>query len=185
MPKSILIRITGYLLIMSASLSGCVPQNKTVLVGDGYLSIELPPHFIVEREADGTILAYAPRKDYANLRISYVGVFSEKKDFNQAGTLTVSKDAVEKGFASNTVGQKIYYEEVKSAIEDKTPLTIHRFFVGYENVVVIMSCTIVGGFEQDKMSLQLLELIPSVIQSIAKTKGTTQHSLQPTHNPRG
>ena len=100
---------------------------KTIEIGDGSKVMDVPSHWCVETEEDGTVLAYIPDKDFANVRVSVVTIATEDQARREVlGLKIVREQAEEKGLTAKAVGDKCVFSYEEDSEEDGEALQAGR-----------------------------------------------------------
>jgi len=117
---------------------------KTVEIGDGSKVVDMPSHWHVETDDDGTVLAHVPEKDFVNVRISIVTLVTEDPERRKTfGYNLVEKEARDEGHSLEVVDDKCFFSYEEDSEEDGEALKLRFWHIGYGSSTIVMStCTI-------------------------------------------
>ena len=144
-----------------------VSRVRTVGIGDGTLLVDLPSFLLVEQEEDDIVLAYVPRKDYANLRFTILTIQTEDPTAAR-GEESVRKKALEKGSGVLEYGNKICLAYEDQSQQDGVPIVMKYWEVGMKNSLIIVSCCIDKDKLHDSIAIRVVNAVPGIIRSMRR-----------------
>ena len=142
--------------------------TKTFKMADVLIDI---PNFLATRDDSGTLVAYPPNTDFANIRVSVISILKDGKGVPNAGKTSVETRAKELGAQLNQTDHKIwcYAKEPSSEVPGST---IHFWYVALDADVVAISLFIDSKEEANPLTERVWKSVPKIIESLRK-KGET------------
>lgn len=144
-----------------------VSRLRPVRIGDGNLTVDLPEHFVTEREEGKTTVAYDPAVGDATARfsVSYVSN-AQRPEANELGVEVVRDLARKHRREVVETGGKLYYTYSERSEERRQRGDMHYWIVGLGNGVVIASCWISRTSKGKAISKSMLSSMDLAIRSL-------------------
>jgi hypothetical protein len=144
------------------------PPVQTVLLGDTAIDI---PAFLTWRDDDGTLVAYVPNTDYANLRFSLLSVTNDAGNYVPgAGTRSIMRRCKEAGAALQDEDGKVWFYSQAAASEGSPGSLVHFWHVGMDAHVLVISCFIDSAEAENPAARKVLASVPATIDSFRRAQ---------------
>ncbi len=141
-----------------------LPPLRTLQLGNVLVDIFRDLAF---RDDKGTLVAYAPDTDSANLRCSVISILKNGKEIAGAGESEVREKADQGGGAVEERHGKIVFYVVKPSSEDPKS-TIHYWYVGMGGHYVIVTLFLDHAYVDDPRSKHVRESVDLLIRSLRR-----------------
>jgi len=157
---------------------------QTFLIGDVAFEI---PDFLDTRieEEDGTLVAYLPESDYANLRFTLSTIWRDGELSVGAGDRFIRRTAAKENCDLRETDGKVWFTYAKPATEG-SPGSIMTFWeVGLGAHFMVISCFIDSAVGDPVMKQQVLDSVPDSIRSLRRVDASAPNqTMQPTVDRR-
>ena len=141
---------------------------QTFEIGETLIDI---PDFLETRDDDGTLVAFPPETDFANLRFSVISV--RKNDgtpSSGAGERHIRKKAREADAELTETNGKLWYHSIKPSSEGSDGSLMHYWFVGMDAFSMVVSCFVDFEERENPMTQRVLDAVMPAIESFRKLK---------------
>ena len=135
-----------YIILLSliAFVPSCGTKEECVQTFSiGRTSIDLPA-FLETRVEDGTLVAYPPRTNFANLRYTVISVIKDGKEVANAGDKMIRDRAANAKAKLNEGVDRVWYTSVEKASQGSDGSLMHYWFVGmggHVNCILFCGCS--------------------------------------------
>jgi len=133
-------------------------------LGIGPVMFDLPD-FLDARDHDGTLVAYPPKTDYANLRVTVSTVAKDGKPSPGVGERIVRSVAAKQQRELHYEGGKIWYTYSQPATDGSPGSTITFWHVGLDAHMIVVSCFIDSVEGAAAMKQRVLDTVIPLIRS--------------------
>jgi hypothetical protein len=140
---------------------------QTILLGDTAIEI---PSFLEWRDDDGTLVAYLPETDYANLRFSLLSIKKDGGDVPEAGVQDITRRCKEAGAVLESKNGKVWFYEQTRATEGSDGSVMHYWYVGLDAHLLIVSCFVDAKEAKNPNTVRVLGSVPAAIDSFRKVQ---------------
>lgn len=143
--------------------------NETVPIGDGSVLIDVPQIFTVEIDQDGTVDAVlSTNAQLFTLRFSVltVGAKDPKKTKEIDLAAEIIADAQNGRLQVQRQGDKAWYCQEQSSVENGKPIWLQFWHVGYRNRRGIFSLCCSASQRAHAQLRETVSVVPSIIQSL-------------------
>lgn len=142
---------------------------QVIQIGETAIDI---PSMLDWRDDEGTVVAYLPETDFANLRFSLLSVRDESGNLiADAGGPFVTKRCAEFDAHLEAADQLVWFHYTKPATEGSQGSLMHYWYVGMNAYVLIISCFIEATMEGDPNTALVLSSVEPTIRSFRKYQG--------------
>ncbi len=121
------------------------------------------------RDDQGTLVAYVPNTDFANLRCSVISILKDGKEIAGAAESEVREKAEQAGGAVEEKDGKIVFDVVKPSSEDPKS-TVHYWYVGMGGHYVIVTLFLDQAYVDDPRSKRVRETVDLLIRSLRRAE---------------
>jgi len=118
------------------------------------------------RDDDGTLVAYLPETDFANLRISLMTIAKEGNPVAGGGTRLLRREAERQHAEVRELGEKLWCHYVEPSSQGAPGSSMHYWYVGIDAHFIIISCFVDADFSSDERTGLVLSSIPALLASI-------------------
>jgi hypothetical protein len=141
---------------------------QTVVLGDTAVDI---PSFLEWRDDDGTMVAYLPRTDYANLRFTLLSVKNDAGAYvPEAGARSIMRRCKEAGAVLENKQGKVWFYSQEQASEGSSGSVMHYWYVGMDAHMLIISCFIDSKESANPNATKVLASVPATIDSFRQAQ---------------
>ena len=142
-----------------------MPKPTTsVEIGETIVDI---PSMLEWRDDDGTLVAYLPGTNFANLRFTLLTI--ERKDGNlDGGVRAITRRAAEDGAKLETSGRKVWYYTTEPASEGSEGSRMHYWRVGMDDHMLVISCFVDSEMQDSAEAASVLSCVQPAIHSFRK-----------------
>ena len=139
---------------------------QTILLDNTAIDI---PSYLEWRDDDGTLVAYPPNTDYANLRFSLTSIRDKAGDYvPEAGVSTIARRCQEASAVLESKIEKVWYCEEQGSTDGSPGSVIHYWYVGMDAHFLVISCFIDGAQLNNANAIKVLASVPATIDSFRK-----------------
>jgi hypothetical protein len=138
---------------------------KTFVIGDTAVDI---PDFLDTRDDDGTLVAYPPATDFANLRLSILSIKKDGVPCTGAGEDMIRRRAQEDRAHLWQQNGKVWYQSVEPSSEGSDGSQMHYSFVGLDAYALVVSCFVDAEETANPITKQVLDSVLPIIESFRK-----------------
>lgn len=121
------------------------------------------------RDDKGTLVAYVPDTNFANLRCSVISILKNGKEIVGAGESEVREKAEQADGAVEERDGKIVFDVVKPSSEDPKS-TVHYWYVGMGGHYVIVTLFLDHAYVDDPRSKHVRESVDLLIKSLRRAE---------------
>ena len=119
------------------------------------------------RDDEGTLVAYFPDTDFANLRCSTISITKNGSEVLDAGPDTVREKAESSGVRVEKDGEKFLCSFVEPSSEDDRD-EVQYWYVGIGGNVAIISLSVSHDYRDDPRAGRMREAAHSLVSSIRR-----------------
>src|SRR6476660_30683 len=130
----------------------------------GAVSVDVADFFDL-RDDDGTLVAYPPASDYANVRISVSTVAKDGKPSPGAGERITRSVASKERRDLHEKNGKVWYSYSQPASDGSTGSTITFWHVGLRAHTIVISCFIDSAEGESAMKKRVIDSVVRLIHS--------------------
>jgi hypothetical protein len=131
-------------------------------------AIEIPSN-LDWRDDEGTLVAYLPKTDFANLRFTLLSI--KDTDGNPspgAGVRTVMNRCDESNAKLERHGETVWYYATETATEGAKGSLMHYWYVGMDAYMLIISCFVDAKMAKSAKTAAVLASVEPTIRSFRK-----------------
>jgi hypothetical protein len=154
---------------------------QVVGIGDGSTLLEVPGHFELDVEEDGTVCA-VPSVEPAVLTLRFSVLTVAAKDSSNSKNIDLAADTIararKEGREVFTAQDKAWCCEEKKSEQDGVPLWLRFWQVGYRNKAIIVSLCCAEKYRTDPLVKETLGLLPKLISTIQQRNTTSSLTEQ-------
>ena len=121
------------------------------------------------RDEEGTLVAFVPEQDFANLRCSVTSIFQKGAEVREVAEREIPEIAEKAGTKHVTVGEKFVARTKKTSSQDPES-TVHFWHVGLGGHIAILSVFIDHRFVQDPRAKHVLDCAELLVQSFRRVQ---------------
>jgi len=119
------------------------------------------------RDEKGTLVAYSPGTDFANLRCSVNSVFQNGIEVREVAEREISQLATEARGKCDVAGEKFVYRTQKKSSEDPES-TIYFWYVGLGGHIAVLSAFVDHRFADDPRAKHVLDCAELLVRSFRR-----------------
>jgi hypothetical protein len=136
---------------------------QTIQLGD--TAIEIPSN-LDWRDDEGTLVAYLPKTDFANLRFTLLSIKDKSGNPSpSAGVRTVTRRCHESNGKLERYGDTVWYYKAEIASEGANGSLMHYWYVGMDAYMLIISCFVDAKMAHSAKTAAVLASVGSTIRS--------------------
>ena len=136
---------------------------QTIQLGD--TAIEIPSN-LDWRDDEGTLVAYLPKTDFANLRFTLLSIKDKSGNPSPgAGVRTVISRCNESKGKLEKYGETVWYYKEEIASEGGKGSLMHYWYVGMDEYMLIISCFVDAKMAQSEKTAAVLNSVGPIIRS--------------------
>ena len=141
-----------------------VDDTRTFQMSGLYVSVLRE---LAYRDDEGTLVAYFPETDFANLRCSTICVTKSGSEVLEAGSETVREKAESHGVSVEKDGEKLFCSFTEASSEDERD-EVQYWYVGIGGNVAIVSLFVSHDRRDDPRTRRMREAAHSLVRSIRR-----------------
>jgi len=139
---------------------------QVIQIGETAIDI---PSTLDWRDDEGTVVAYLPETDFANLRFSLLSVRDESGNLvADAGVRSVTKRCAEFDAHLEAADHLVWFHYTKPATEGSPGSLMHYWYVGMDAYMLIVSCFVEATMEGDPNTVSVVSSVEPAIRSFRK-----------------
>jgi hypothetical protein len=131
------------------------------------------PDFLDTRIEDGTLIAYPPDTDFANLRFTVITLTKDGHEVASAGENLIRERAAKSAAELHEGQDRVWYHETQPSSEGTPGSLMHYWYVGMDERILMVSCFIDAAQGSHPLAQRVLATVEPTIHSSGRDANAT------------